>query len=183
MSHRIGCSSARGCAAIAAIVFYMVCGGCGDSSSTPTVNAATPEAAGKYIVAVAGCNDCHTPGWMEKGEAVPEGEWLVGIPIGWRGPWGTTYGSNLRLYVRNMNEEEFVKLMRTRTTRPPMNWPAMHLMSDKDLRAVYKYIRNLPAKGQRMPAWVPPDREPTTPWISMEPIMPKPPPTGPAPGI
>lgn len=167
-------------AAIAAVLCLSFAVGCGDSSSTPTVKAANSEAAGKYIVSVAGCNDCHTPGWMEKGQAVPESDWLVGIPIGWRGPWGTTYASNLRLYVRDMNEDEFVKIMRTRTTRPPMNWPAMHLLSERDLRAVYKYIRNLPAKGERMPAWVPPDRQPSTAWISMEPVMPKTPAAPPA---
>ena len=47
--------------------------------------------------AVASCNDCHTPGYMQKGGAVPVGEWLTGTPVGYQGPWGTTYAANLRL--------------------------------------------------------------------------------------
>ena len=47
-------------------------------------------ARGKYLVQIAGCNDCHTPGFMQKGFDVPESDWLVGVPVGWRGPWGTT---------------------------------------------------------------------------------------------
>jgi mono/diheme cytochrome c family protein len=53
-------------------------------------------ARGRYIVKIAGCNDCHTPGYFQTGGKVPEKEWLVGDKLGWRGPWGTTYPSNLR---------------------------------------------------------------------------------------
>ena len=39
-------------------------------------------ARGRYLVTVSGCNDCHTPGGMEKGPAVPEAPdtGLVGAP-------------------------------------------------------------------------------------------------------
>lgn len=55
-----------------------------------------PIARGKYLIAIAGCNDCHTPGFMQMGSKVLESEWLKGVLVGWKGPWGTTYGSNLR---------------------------------------------------------------------------------------
>jgi mono/diheme cytochrome c family protein len=138
----------------------------------PHVMAASPEAAGRYLVIVGGCNDCHTPGFMEKGMEVPESEWLTGVPLGWRGPWGTTYASNLRSYVQDFDDNTFVQSMHIRNARPPMAWPSVNAMSDEDLRAVYRYIRSLPVKGEKMPAFVPPDQEPKTPYIPMVPQVP-----------
>lgn len=37
---------------------------------------------GRYLVMIAGCNDCHTPGFAQKGEATPETEWLAGDSVG-----------------------------------------------------------------------------------------------------
>jgi mono/diheme cytochrome c family protein len=54
-------------------------------------------ARGRYIALIGGCNDCHTAGFPQKGGEVPEAEWLLGNPVGFRGPWGTTYPTNLRL--------------------------------------------------------------------------------------
>ena len=137
--------------------------------ATPHVNAITPEAAGKYLIQSAGCNDCHTPGWMETGGKTPEALWLTGVPVGWRGPWGTTYASNLRRFVQPFTEEQFVHLVRTRNSRPPMPWMSLHAMSDRDLTAIYRYIRSLPLEGDVMPDYVPPELEPKTPFFSMVP--------------
>ncbi|WP_372906389.1 hypothetical protein [Rhodohalobacter sp.] len=35
---------------------------------------------------------------------IPEEEWLAGSPMGWQGPWRTTYASNLRLRVQEWPE-------------------------------------------------------------------------------
>jgi mono/diheme cytochrome c family protein len=45
---------------------------------------------GRYLVQTSGCNDCHTPGYMQHDGKVPEAEWLTGDAMGWQGPWGTT---------------------------------------------------------------------------------------------
>ena len=132
----------------------------------------TPER-GRYVIAVGGCNDCHTPGFMEKGWAVPETEWLTGVPVGWKGPWGTTYASNLRLFLKDFDEDTFVQVARSRNSRPPMPWPNLHAMSDTDLRSVFRYIRSLPLKGEPMPAYVPPGQEPSTVYVEMSPQTPK----------
>lgn len=50
---------------------------------------------GRYLVRITGCNDCHTPGYPESSGKTAEKLWLTGSPLGWRGPWGTTYASNL----------------------------------------------------------------------------------------
>lgn len=137
------------------------------------VMADNPVAAGRYLVSVAGCNDCHTPGFMEKGGNVPEREWLTGSPMGWQGPWGTTYASNLRLLLRDMDEDTWVQYARVRDGNPPMPWWSLKWMSEQDLRAIYQYVRSLPEVGEPAPAFVPPDQPVTTPYISLVPQMPK----------
>jgi mono/diheme cytochrome c family protein len=127
---------------------------------------------GRYIVQIGGCNDCHTPGFMQKGDAIPESQWLTGVPVGWRGPWGTSYSSNLRLFVRDFDEQTFVDVLRKRNTRPPMPWPALHAMTDQDLKSVYRYLVALGPAGEKMPEAVPPGQEPKTPYLAMEPVMP-----------
>jgi mono/diheme cytochrome c family protein len=95
------------------------------AASTLAVNAA-PNAAdaqlarGKYLVTIAGCNDCHTPWKMgPKGPEpdmtrmlsghpqaenlppapkLPEGPWVVtasATNTAWSGPWGVSYTANL----------------------------------------------------------------------------------------
>ena len=148
-----------------------------DTTPAPAVSALPDDAPtaerGRYLVRVGGCNDCHTPGFMEKGPAVPESLWLTGVPVGWRGPWGTTYASNLRLFAKDFDEDTFVQVVRARNGRPPMPWPNLHAMSDQDLRSVFRYIRSLPVTGEVMPQYVPPDREPATAYVEMVPQMPK----------
>ena len=143
------------------------------NASKRTRKPPTPEEAGRYLVRVGGCNDCHTPGHAEMGEKVPESLWLTGVPVGWRGPWGTTYASNLRLFIKPFSEDDFVKVIRTRNARPPMPWTALHAMSDQDLRSIYRYIKSLGEAGQPMPQYLPPGQEPKTPYINALPVMPQ----------
>lgn len=139
------------------------------ASDQPHVMAATPVDAGRYIVTIAACNDCHTPGYMEKGNDVPESEWLTGVPVGWKGPWGTTYGSNLRLVVKAFTEDDFVNMMHTRNARPPMPWAAVHKMSDQDLRSVYKFIKTLKPAGKPAPMALGPGEQPKGPYFLLDP--------------
>ena len=39
---------------------------------------------GRYLTHVAGCNDCHTPGYAAADGRVPESLWLTGDALGWR---------------------------------------------------------------------------------------------------
>ena len=120
---------------------------------------------GRYLIGIAGCNDCHTPGFAMKNGKVPEAQWLTGDALGWRGPWGTTYAPNLRLSMQTLSEDEWVKKAQTLTTRPPMPWFNLHRMSPGDLRAVYRYVRHLGPAGKPAPDYVPPEREPPQPYI------------------
>jgi mono/diheme cytochrome c family protein len=122
-------------------------------------------ARGRYLVQVAGCNDCHTPNYPQAGGKVPEKEWLTGDALGWRGPWGTTYPINLRLYMQDLTEEQWVKKAKTLQTRPPMPWFNVRDMTTRDLRALYRYVRHLGPAGKPAPAYVPPDKTPPPPFV------------------
>ena len=119
----------------------------------------------RYVIKIAGCNDCHTTGYAEAAGKIPEKEWLKGDAMGWRGPWGTTYASNLRLYFHNLSEEQWIRIARSVEFRPPMPWFVLREMKEQDLRAIYRLIRHLGPAGEPAPAYVPPDQEPKQPFI------------------
>jgi hypothetical protein len=120
---------------------------------------------GRYIAKIAGCNDCHTAGYAVSGGKVPEKDWLMGDALGWRGDWGTTYPSNLRITLAKMTENEWVRLAKTAQFRPPMPWFALHDMHEQDLRAFYRFVRQLGPVGNPAPAYVPPGQTPSGPFI------------------
>jgi len=127
---------------------------------------------GKYLVKIAGCNDCHTAGYMANVGKVDEKQWLMGDVMGWRGPWGTTYAPNLRLYFDKITEDQWLKVARTVEFRPPMPWFALRDMTDADLRAIHAYAKSLGPAGNPAPAYLPPDKEPKQPYAQ----FPSPPP-------
>jgi mono/diheme cytochrome c family protein len=134
------------------------------------VSAAAAEPAqierGRYMVLTGHCNNCHTAGYAQKEGEVPEKAWLLGSgPQGWRGPWGTTYASNLRVNVHAMGEDAWVNYMKTFKSRPPMPWWSVRATSEQDLRAMYQYIRQLGPAGEPAQPYLPPDREPKPPFI------------------
>ena len=120
---------------------------------------------GNYLVRIGGCNDCHTPGYAPSGGKTAEAQWLTGDRLGWRGPWGTTYASNLRTYIQSLTEAQWLKKAKSLKTRPPMPWFTVQQMSTADLRAIYAYVRHLGPGGEPAPAFVPPDKEPPPPFV------------------
>jgi mono/diheme cytochrome c family protein len=114
-------------------------------------------------VKIAGCNDCHTPGYMANAGRVDEKTWLTGDQLGWSGPWGTTYAVNIRLYMKDMTEAQWVHTARNMKARPPMPWFTFEAMSDRDLRAIYQYVKTLGPAGEPAPAYLPPGTEPKGP--------------------
>ena len=126
---------------------------------------------GRYLVLTSGCNTCHTSYYPVLGGNIPEEAWLTGDKVGWRGPWGTTYATNLRLYMQEMNEEQWLLRARNLTTRPPMPWFDIQAMTDEDLRALYRYVRSLGAAGKPAPSYVPPLITPRGPYVQF-PVLP-----------
>jgi len=120
---------------------------------------------GRYLVMIAGCNDCHTPNFLVNGGKAPESDRLVGGTLGWRGPWGTTYPINLRLLFQEMTEEQWVQTAKEIQRRPPMPYFSLNAMSGADVRAIYAYIRHLGPAGVPAPKFLPADIEPPQPYV------------------
>jgi mono/diheme cytochrome c family protein len=121
---------------------------------------------GRYVVQLGGCNDCHTPGYAESGGTLPQSQWLTGSPLGHRGPWGTTYATNLRSYFQGRSADQWVATARAIKTRPPMPWFVLHQISESDLRAMHAFVSSLgPASGVSA-TYLPPGQEPKPPYVA-----------------
>lgn len=127
-------------------------------------------ARGRYFVVAGSCNDCHTAGWPESAGTVPESEWLTGVPIGFQGPWGTSYPTNLRLVAQTLSEDQWVARSRA-PLLPPMPWFSLRDMREDDVRAIYRYIRSLGPAGEPAPTFVPPGGVVSTPVYDFVPRM------------
>ena len=165
------------------------------AAPTPLTDAQLIER-GDYLVRVAGCNDCHTPGYMDKQGNVDRGQWLIGNTLGFNGPWGTTYPKNLRLTAAGKDEAQWLAFTADLHTRPMMPDFAVRAMTEEDRRALYRLIKSLGDTGKPAPDFLPPGQKPPPPYIGLvlpppapgaEPATPTPaptetPPAEPAPG-
>jgi mono/diheme cytochrome c family protein len=162
-------TSGRHASAVVAAGIALAC--IGASAAEPQSGLSTEAARGRYLVEIAGCNDCHTAGYALAAGNIEESKRLTGDALGWRGPWGTTYAANLRLSVKDKSAEEFMALARS-PLRPPMPYFNLRTMTDGDVKAIYAYLKHLGPAGEPAPAYVPPDKTPKGPYI----LFPEPPP-------
>ena len=138
-------------------------------------------AQGEYMVRMGGCNDCHTPGYADKAGEVPKDQWLTGNPIGFHGPWGTTYPANLRLKLAEMDEAAWLKYSGELHTRPIMPDFQLRAMKEQDRVSIFRFIKSLGPGGQPAPAYLPPGEKPSPPVGELV-LPPGPPPQAPAAG-
>ena len=102
--------------------------------------------------------------------AVPE-PWAAAVApsmTAWSGPWGVSFTANLTPdpetgVLRDFTEQQFIQTMRTgrhqgqgRQILPPMPWENYGKMTDDDLKAVFAYLRQIPAVKNRVPDPLPP---------------------------
>jgi mono/diheme cytochrome c family protein len=123
---------------------------------------------GRYLVIVGDCNGCHTPGFPESGGRIAQEQWLTGSHVGFRGPWGTSYPTNLRLAAQAMTEAQWMARVR-QPMRPPMPWYSLRDMSDADVAAVYRFIRSLGPAGEPAPRAAAPGERVSTPYFDFVP--------------
>ena len=116
---------------------------------------------GSYIVnAQGGCNDCHTvPSYMAGGDpfagqfpVVNSATYLAGGRSFGPGVVSKNLTPNIHGQPAGLTLEEFVTVMRTgRDPDDPahilqvMPWPVYGLMTDRDLRAIYEYLKAIPS--------------------------------------
>jgi hypothetical protein len=96
---------------------------------------------------------------------LPKGPWVwtaAGTNTAFAGPWGVSYAANLTpdrvTGIGIWNEETFIKTIRTgrhwgvsRPILPPMPWQNVRGLTDDDLKAVYAYLRSIPAVKNQVP--------------------------------
>ena len=107
---------------------------------------------GEYLVTIAGCGDCHTPGYfMGKPDMAHP---LSGSEVGFEVPgMGVFYGANLTpdptTGIGDWSEDDIVTALRTgkrpdgRELAPIMPWRNLSALSDEDAYAIAAYLKSL----------------------------------------
>ncbi|MET0378881.1 MAG: c-type cytochrome [Spongiibacteraceae bacterium] len=140
----------------------------GSFHAVPAISSDSQQAdlaKGKYLVQLGGCNDCHTAGYAPSGAQTPVQNWLLGDSLGYKGPWGTTYPTNLRQFIQNFSEAQWIAYAQTMKTRPPMPWWVLNAMTTDDLAAIYKFIKSLGPSVATVPSYVAPGQPTKAPYI------------------
>jgi cytochrome c553 len=114
----------------------------------------TPLSRGKYLVDMAACADCHTR--ANHGKPAPGLEFAGGRDFS--GPWGPLASANITpdsTGIGSYSEETFVKALRTgfagkRQLNTLMPWQIYSGLTDEDLKAMFAYLKTLPAVSHRV---------------------------------
>jgi mono/diheme cytochrome c family protein len=98
-------------------------------------------------------------------QALTPGYWVLLGPdfTSFVGPWGVSYAFNLtpdeQTGIGLWTEDIFIQAMRTgkhmgsgRPILPPMAWPGLAGLTDDDLKAIFAYLKSLPAIKNAVPA-------------------------------
>ena len=119
---------------------------------------------GRYLVQIAGCSDCHTPGhFLGQPDAT---RFLAGSDVGFEIPGvGIVYGPNLTPDATGLGSwtaDQIVAAIRTGATPegrglvPVMPWPNLSALSDDDAYAIAAYLQSLDPIANDVPGPVPP---------------------------
>lgn len=121
-------------------------------AATATLADDTRIARGEYLVTIAGCNDCHTPGYfLGKPDMA---RYLAGSDVGFEIPGqGVFVGSNItpgdETGIGKWTEAQIVAAIRTgqtpegETLAPIMPWQAFAGFSDEDAMAIAAYLKSI----------------------------------------
>lgn len=120
---------------------------------------------GRYLVQIASCGDCHTPGYFLGNPDVKR--YLGGSEVGFEVPGiGTVYGPNLTPDVETglgtWSADDIVTAIRTGVTPddralvPVMPWPNLAALSDDDAYAIAAFLQSLDPVSNAVPDPVPP---------------------------
>ena len=107
---------------------------------------------------------------MPPAPQLPEGPWLItssATNTAHAGPWGVSFTANLtpdkETGLGNWTEKDFIATIRTgrhmgrgREILPPMPIPVYSNFSDRDLSAIFAYLRTIPPVKNRVPEPRPP---------------------------
>ena len=117
-------------------------------------------ARGKYLVGIAGCNDCHTPGYFF---GKPDmSRYLGGSDVGFEIPGlGVFVGRNItpdkETGIGDWTTDQIVAALQTgvrpdgRTLAPIMPWHAFATLTEDDVNAVVAFLQSLPPVNNAVP--------------------------------
>lgn len=126
---------------------------------------------GKYLVALAGCTDCHTPGhFFGKPDL---SRYLGGSEVGIEIPGlGVFHAANLtpdkETGLGRWSDTEIAAAIRTgvrpdgRTLAPAMPWPAYAQLTDEDVAAIVAFLKSIPPVANKVPGPFGPNDKPTS---------------------
>lgn len=114
---------------------------------------------------------------MPPAPVLPEGPWLMTAGVtntAWAGPWGVSFTANLtpdlETGLGRWTESDFIRTIRTgrhmgrgRVVLPPMPIAVYNNFTDRDLKAIFAYLRTVPAIRNKVPDPVPPVAPASTP--------------------
>jgi mono/diheme cytochrome c family protein len=125
---------------------------------------------GKYLVNIASCNDCHTPGYfLGKPDMA---RFLGGSDVGFEIPGlGTFHGPNLTpdkpTGLGNWTDPQIVAALQTgvrpdgRMLAPIMPWHAFAGLTKDDVSAIVAFLRSIPPVSNKVPGPFGPAETPT----------------------
>jgi mono/diheme cytochrome c family protein len=131
----------------------------------------TQAGRGKYLVELAGCTDCHTPGYF-LGKPDPA-RFLAGSDVGFHVPGvGTVVGPNLtsdrETGLGNWTTAQIIRAIRggvtpdNRALSPVMPWSHYANLTPSDVSAIAVYLKTLPPVKHKVPGPFAADQKPTT---------------------
>ena len=139
--------------------------------AVPVAEAQTAVERGKYLVTIAGCTDCHTPGYfLGKPDKT---RFLGGSEVGFELPGlGTFYGPNLtpdkETGIGSWTSAQVLAALQTgarpdgRLLAPIMPWHAYASLSQADASAIVTFLRSLPRVKNKVPGPFGPTDKPTS---------------------
>jgi mono/diheme cytochrome c family protein len=149
--------------------YLVMGGGCGDCHSPKNFTAQGPvEDTTRFLSG----HPANIPVNNFDPSALKPGNFLAFAPdlTAFVGPWGISFPANLTpdsaTGIGSWTGDVFIKTIRTgkhlgqdngRPILPPMPWANFAKLNDEDLKAIYSYLRTIPAVSNRVPAPIPPD--------------------------
>ncbi len=132
---------------------------------------------GKYLAAIMDCGGCHTPGvFLGKPDFARA---FAGSEVGFEIPGlGIFYPPNLTsdkaTGLGEWSENEIIAAVRTgarpdgRELAPAMPWRAYSALSDRDAKALAKYLKSLPPIANKVSDPVGPSQKAEAPYLSVK---------------
>jgi hypothetical protein len=130
------------------------------TAPVPSPDQSTPAKRGEYLVRIAACANCHTP--QHRGEPNMALAFAGGFEF--QGPLPTVTSVNITpdpSGISYYDENLFLQALRTgkvgtRELNAVMPWIVYRDMTDEDLKAIFAYLRTVPAIHHRVDNSLPP---------------------------